>query len=168
MDLYFLGQQTDPTGTGWICWRCRSKLPGSYIVNFEEGESKMRASTKNFGAMLSTLMFVSCGPAQTPSELASQSEAVSAVADRSGERTGEVQESELATTIVPGPVALSVYLPANYDRARSEPYPLLLMLHGVSRSCARSATMDDDACCHPCPRVHGSPKEKGWISGCST
>lgn len=43
---------------------------------------------------------------------------------------GKVTEITIASTNVPGPVAVSVYTPPGYDPKRAEAYPLLVQLHG--------------------------------------
>jgi S-formylglutathione hydrolase len=43
---------------------------------------------------------------------------------------GTLIETTVPSTNVPGPVAITYYLPKNYDVHRAEPYPLLIQLHG--------------------------------------
>ncbi len=43
-------------------------------------------------------------------------------------------ESTVPSTNVPGAVAITYYLPKNYDAKRAEPYPLLIQLHGGGSS----------------------------------
>ena len=43
---------------------------------------------------------------------------------------GTLTDSTVPSTNVPGPVAITYYLPKDYDAKRAEPYPLLIQLHG--------------------------------------
>jgi S-formylglutathione hydrolase len=43
---------------------------------------------------------------------------------------GTLVETTVPSANVPGPVAITYYLPKNYDAKRAEPYPLLIQLHG--------------------------------------
>jgi S-formylglutathione hydrolase len=43
---------------------------------------------------------------------------------------GALTEATVLSTNVPGPVAITYYLPKNYDAKRAERYPLLIQLHG--------------------------------------
>jgi S-formylglutathione hydrolase len=43
---------------------------------------------------------------------------------------GTLADSTVPSTNVPGPVAITYYLPKDYDAKRAEPYPLLIQLHG--------------------------------------
>src|SRR5215470_6179854 len=47
---------------------------------------------------------------------------------------GTLTESTVPSTNVPGPVAITYYLPKNYDTKRAERYPLLIQLHGGGSS----------------------------------
>jgi S-formylglutathione hydrolase len=47
---------------------------------------------------------------------------------------GMLIDSTVPSTNVPGPVAITYYLPKDYDAKRAEPYPLLVQLHGGNRS----------------------------------
>jgi S-formylglutathione hydrolase len=47
---------------------------------------------------------------------------------------GTLTESMVPSTNVPGPVAITYYLPKDYDAKRAEPYPLLIQLHGGGAS----------------------------------
>src|SRR5215813_9198695 len=47
---------------------------------------------------------------------------------------GTLTESTVPSTNVPGPVAITYYLPKNYDAKRAERYPLLIQLHGGGSS----------------------------------
>jgi hypothetical protein len=43
---------------------------------------------------------------------------------------GTLIETTVPSTNVPAPVAITYYLPKNYDAKRAERYPLLIQLHG--------------------------------------
>ena len=47
---------------------------------------------------------------------------------------GTLTDSTVPSTNVPGPVAITYYLPQDYDAKRAEPYPLLIQLHGGGAS----------------------------------
>ena len=47
---------------------------------------------------------------------------------------GTLTDSTVPSTNVPGPVAITYYLPKDYDAKRAEPYPLLIQLHGGAGS----------------------------------
>jgi len=47
---------------------------------------------------------------------------------------GTLTDSTVPSTNVPGPVAITYYLPKDYDAKRAEPYPLLIQLHGGGAS----------------------------------
>jgi S-formylglutathione hydrolase len=62
---------------------------------------------------------LSIAPAQTPTTRA---------------MNGTLVEATVPSTNVPGPVAITYYLPKNYDANRVERYPLLIQLHGANGS----------------------------------
>lgn len=43
---------------------------------------------------------------------------------------GKLVETTVPSTLVPGPVPVTVYTPPGYDPERASPYPLLIQLHG--------------------------------------
>jgi S-formylglutathione hydrolase len=47
---------------------------------------------------------------------------------------GTLTDSTVPSTNVPGPVAITYYLPKDYDAKRAERYPLLVQLHGGGAS----------------------------------
>src|SRR6516164_850009 len=47
---------------------------------------------------------------------------------------GTLTDSTVPSTNVPSPVAITYYLPKDYDAKRAEPYPLLIQLHGGGAS----------------------------------
>jgi S-formylglutathione hydrolase len=54
---------------------------------------------------------------------------------------GKLVHLKLTTTNVPGPVDIAVYTPPGYDPDRSQPYPLLLQLHGGGGSSQQMTMM---------------------------
>ncbi len=54
---------------------------------------------------------------------------------------GKLTHVPLVSRNVPGPVDIAVYLPPNYDPARTKPYPLLIQLHGGNGSSANMTGM---------------------------
>jgi hypothetical protein len=50
------------------------------------------------------------------------------------ERVMKGTHTTVPSTNVPDPVAITYYLPKDYDTKRAEPYPLLVQLHGGKRS----------------------------------
>ena len=56
---------------------------------------------------------------------------------------GTLIDSTVPSTNVPGPVAITYYLPKDYDAKRAEPYPLLIQLHGGGLSNKRMENNPD-------------------------
>jgi S-formylglutathione hydrolase len=54
---------------------------------------------------------------------------------------GKVVQVRLESKLVPGPVEIAVYTPPGYDPARTDPYPLLLQLHGGGGSSQQMGAM---------------------------
>jgi S-formylglutathione hydrolase len=64
---------------------------------------------------------------------------------------GTLTESTVPSTNVPGPVAITYYLPKNYDAKRAEPYPLLIQLHGGAVTGSNKEMAAVPACGSGCP-----------------
>jgi S-formylglutathione hydrolase len=64
---------------------------------------------------------------------------------------GTLADSTVPSTNVPGPVAITYYLPKNYDAKRAEPYPLLIQLHGGLLAGSNKEMGSTPACGSGCP-----------------
>src|SRR5258708_20133574 len=69
---------------------------------------------------------------------------------------GTLTELTVPSTNVPGPVAITYYLPKNYDAKRAEPYPLLIQLHGGGSSNKDMGSLPP--CGSGCPGGNGGPR----------
>jgi len=61
---------------------------------------------------------------------------------------GKLIEGSIASKLVPGAVAITVYTPPGYDPKRAEPYPLIVQLHGgggSNKNMDRMANLLDQA-----------------------
>src|SRR5260370_28297908 len=76
---------------------------------------------------------------------------------------GTLTELTVPSTNVPGPVAITYYLPKNYDAKRAEPYPLLIQLHGGGSSNKDMGSLPP--CGSGCPGGNGGPLREAIHKG---